>query len=319
MKKYFSFFAIIVSTSLILLNCSSPEEEHINIVKEGVFNDYPMVTIGKFLGNQPNFSKTEWAFQETPQGAKVVAFKGTFNLDNYPMLKELWVISAYIEFGFYAESEMFQPGYSSLLLERFSLENDELFEFTNTKDDTVLENHENEFEYILKTISGETNYLHNLNLSSLRRGLKGALDDYSIEKVKIFQNLGLDLSTVFVYVYEPFDDDHRYKIYPLDYLWRILFEEVWHYNWGREEKEITGLKDSKKEKVLYELSKYLVENGSIVMKGKRRYLRALNGVERKRQYLLESRSSSAKADFTEEEAQMITKFIELIEQTKSAH
>jgi hypothetical protein len=175
---------------LFLIGCSSKQ---VKIVKNGSFQEYPQLKIGKFLENVKEITKSEWQYIETPKGEKVVEYRGKINTENYELLNNMYNIYVLIQFTFDAEGKEFYAGYSSYLLEGINLDKNQLFEITNSKEQ--YERTKNELKYILQAAYNDNfEFLSDLNKELLTRGLKLALNNNSIKDIELLKKYGLDIN-----------------------------------------------------------------------------------------------------------------------------
>lgn len=187
---------LLIISLLLLVGCSSKQ---VSIVKDGSFQRYPQLKIGKFLENVKDFSKTEWKYEETEKGEKVVSFWGKFDLKDFLLLQEMWEIKLVIQFHFDADGEYFRTGYSSLVCKRKNLSKNKLFILTNTNSDEEIFLYENQLSLLLDGAFNEnlkSEYILDIQNKMLGRGLKQALLNISVSDFRLLESYGLDILPV---------------------------------------------------------------------------------------------------------------------------
>jgi len=255
MKKSMLISIGFVFLSLSLIQCTSVDEKHINIVKDGVFTDYQTVKVGAILENKSGVKSSEWLFNESDQGEKSVVYRGHINTDSYLLIKKMWEVYATIEFVFFAESENFDIKSSKISLERVNLNDSDLFSLTEAKDDKVLVGAKGNISKILQIIQGNDDTFSGFNLSvfeseHIARGVNQAINDLSLSKLEMLPLKGMRE-----------EEKKRVSfIGPMGRLFAAHEEMIWEKKVISSETRLVTI-DSEKEEDFYNMARYLDEFG----------------------------------------------------------
>lgn len=93
------FSAIVGILSWSVISVYTPEGK-INLVKDGILNDYPSLTVGEAFDNYSYFSKTEWKNFTATNGRDVVEFEGKLDRGMMDAIGMDEVMEAYLVIQF---------------------------------------------------------------------------------------------------------------------------------------------------------------------------------------------------------------------------